>query len=216
MSRFGDHILTPQLLWKSMEGVREPMTNISWVALLLVTISIITPLVPESEPPFNTDETGNAFLYPPATVNGLPWWAFKILLLSVLPTIYLLVSVYQSPSVFPIDRKKIETEGVDPDLVELTPKEMGRRSSYDEKNVLIHRRRSTISQTMEELGMKSGQMEEVPTSQELNMVHKRLSRLILKGEFDTIEETDDDKNIIIFDVNGAESEQSVKEEVASA
>lgn len=150
LSRFGDNILTPQLLWKSMEGVNEAMTNFWFVGFILFAISMATPMTAEYEPPL----TDGVFSYAPAVFNGLPWWAFKIILMCIVPTVGLLGAIYFYPDDFPMkDEEVIEKEGIDPNLVELTPEEMGRRSMYDEQNELIHRRRSSISATMEELGI---------------------------------------------------------------
>jgi hypothetical protein len=193
MSRFGEHTLTPKLLWKSMENMYEPMANAWWSILMFLTISLATPLVPQMEPPINpSGETGSDFfLYSPATVNGLPWWAFKIILIAFVPFIFLLVAIYKSPDdTFEVDEKKIVTEGIDPALVELTPKEMGRRSSYDEQNVLAIRRRSSISQVMEEMGLRSKdfvETEEQP--KEMTRAQKRLSELVTSGHvMETIED----------------------------
>lgn len=156
MQRFGEHTLSPQLIWKSMEGVYEPMTSLSWTSMMILTISFATPMVAQLEPPFDASaESGNVFLYPPAIFNGLPWWVFKTILISSVPFFMLFVAIYKSPSEYPdtaeiiAEKKKlIELDAFnDPDLVELTPAEMGRRMSYDEPNVLVQRRRSTIFDT---------------------------------------------------------------------
>jgi len=153
MSRFGDKPLTAQLLWKSMEGVNEPLSNPWWCFLMFYTISMCTPLTPEMEPPLDVSgsENGNVFLYSPAVYNGLPWWAFKVILMNIVPTVLLLVAIYKMPGEFAIDDIKLKKEGIDPNLVEMTHEELGHRSSYDETNTLIQLRRSSISQTMDEL-----------------------------------------------------------------
>lgn len=150
-SRFGDKPLTPQLLWKSMEGTNEVITNPWFVVGMVFAITMMTPMVPGLEPPISAD---GVFAYEPSVVNGLPWWAFKIIMFCLPPTVLLLYAIYQYPNeYFTPDEKKIETEGIDPDLVELTREEMGRRTSYDEQNVLVQRRKSSIVATMEELGL---------------------------------------------------------------
>lgn len=170
LTRFGEHVLTPQLLWKSMEGVNEAMTSYWFVAYMLFSISMVTPLVAQFEPPIND----GVFAYAPSVIRGLPWWAFKIILLCIMPTIGLLVAIYFYPNEFPtIDEKVIETEGIDPDLVEMTPQEMGRRSAYDETNILIHKRRSSISATMDELGIRSVAMD--ADGQEEGGANRRMS-----------------------------------------
>jgi hypothetical protein len=166
-SRFGEKPLTPQLLWKSMEGTNEVITNPWFLVTMVFSISMMTPLVPESEPPL---EDG-IFSYPPAVINGLPWWAFKIILLALVPTVLLLYAVYDFPDEYHTpDEKEIETEGIDPDLVELTMEEMGRRTSYDETNVLVQRRKSSIIATMEELGMKQESTRRMSTPTERKLV----------------------------------------------
>lgn len=152
LSRFGDAPLTPQLVWKSMEGIAEPLANPWWVAMMLIVISMSTPLTPESEPPLSPSGT-NVFLFAPAIVNGLPWWAFKSILLCIIPTVLLLIAIFKMPDEFPVDERKIETEGIDVNVVELTREEMLKRTSYDESNTSIRHRRSSISQTMDELGI---------------------------------------------------------------
>ncbi|KAL3916705.1 MAG: hypothetical protein SGILL_005057 [Bacillariaceae sp.] len=152
LSRFGAHTLTPNLLWKSMVGRYEPMVNPSWSMFMFFSISVVTPLVAQLEPPLNPDGGEDVFLYTPAIVNGIPWWAFKIILLCVIPFATLLISVLKMPTSYHFDEKKISKKGVDPDLVPLTPEEMGRRTSYDAQNELVHRRRSSISHTMDDMG----------------------------------------------------------------
>jgi len=154
MSRFGTKTLTPKLIWKSMKGFYEPMVNPYWTVLMFVSMSLITPLTAPNQPPL--DEDGVTFLVPPSVVGGIPWWAFKILLLCMIPCALLLKAIYAIPNEFPKEKEsKIAEKGVDVDLVQLTRKEMGRRSSYDEANVLIQKRRSTISDYMVEMGIKN-------------------------------------------------------------
>ena len=82
------------------------MANVYWVLLMFFTVSLATPLAAQMEPPLNPSGSGDTFLYPPATVNGLPRWAFKIILIAAVPYIFLLVGIYKSPNVFPILIKK--------------------------------------------------------------------------------------------------------------
>ena len=222
LSRFGDHNLSPQLVWKSMEGINEPLTNPWWCFLMFFSISMVTPLTSENEPPMNPAVDGGAslasFLYPPAVYNGLPWWAFKAILLCIVPTVLLLIAIYNMPDQFPVNEKKIETEGIDPNLVEMTREELGKRTSYDEQNILIHRRRSSISQTMDELGLTKSELMEVSMrSTASTPSQRRLSALATKANstasirgFDVSapleivnEATDDDKK----ECNSHESEE---------
>jgi hypothetical protein len=76
--------LTPAfLLWELVEDIKEPMTNIWACGFLFLVACMLTPLVPENKRPF--DEQNGEFVYEPATFNGLPWWAFKIILLGIIP-----------------------------------------------------------------------------------------------------------------------------------
>jgi len=191
MGRFGDNTLSPQLIWKSMNGFYEPMTNMYWSLLMFVSISLTTPLVAPSEPPLNDDGT---FLNLPYVIHGLPWWAFKIILLSVIPTVVLLMAVYKIPNDYPIDDETtIAKKGVDVDLVQLTPQEMGRRTSYDEQNVLLYKRRSTIANTMEEMGLNK--QEETASEEAASPHQKRLSNLVYAIDLEKILDDESGENV---------------------
>jgi Na+/proline symporter len=191
MGRFGDNTLSPQLIWKSMNGFYEPMTNMYWSLLMFVTISLTTPLVAPSEPPLNDDGT---FLNLPYVIHGLPWWAFKIILLSVIPYVVLLMAVYKIPNDYPIDDETtIAKKGVDVDLVQLTPQEMGRRTSYDEQNVLLYKRRSTIANTMEEMGLNK--QEETAAEEAASPHQKRLSNLVYAIDLEKILDDESGENV---------------------
>jgi hypothetical protein len=70
LARFGEHPLSPQLIWKSMEGVNEPLANPWWALLMFFAISMLTPPVPEHQPPMDP-ATGSFYSFsPPAVVNG--------------------------------------------------------------------------------------------------------------------------------------------------
>jgi len=202
-SRFGAKTLTPKLIWKSMKGFYEPMANPYWTVLMFVSMSLITPLTTPNQPPLAED--GVTFLVPPSIVRGLPWWAFKILLLSMIPCALLLKAIYEIPDEFPKEKEsKIAEKGVDVDLVELTRKELGGRSSYDETNVLIQKRRSTISDYMVEMGIQNlGTAEDEDENakvldvddgvdvDESSLAHKRISNLVYARNLDKILEDDD-------------------------
>jgi hypothetical protein len=64
-----------------------------------------------------------------------------------------MVAIKNMPNTFTIDTDKIEKDGIDVDLVELTLREKNRRTSYDERNTLLYRHRSTISTTMEDVNI---------------------------------------------------------------
>ena len=100
--RFGKITLTPQIMWKSMEGVKEPLTDWSWILLMFISISYITPLTAEFQP--SLDESGMfSFSNLPPVVNGLPWWAFKIIMTSIVSAAILYISIYQLPNAFPVN-----------------------------------------------------------------------------------------------------------------
>ena len=98
ISRFGDHALAPENIWRSMPGVPEPLTNIWWIALFFLTITLVTPLTPENEPPLID---GGSFLYPPAVIAGMPWWFLKLLMMGAISTLILLVAIYKTPNEYP-------------------------------------------------------------------------------------------------------------------
>lgn len=153
LQRFGSHTLTPQLLWKAMDGVYEPMANPWWVAILFFSISMITPMTAENEPPINAETGTFSTDQPPATYNGIPWWVFKIMMNSIIPLGILLISIWRLPDNFPVNKKRIKVEGISPDLVELTLHEKGQRTCYDKANFSVHRRRCAIMAKMNDLGM---------------------------------------------------------------
>jgi hypothetical protein len=83
-----------------MDGVNEPSANPWWAFLMFVAISILTPTAPEHQPPLEQD-SGNFYSFvPPLTVNGIPWWAFKIVLLSIVPFVMLMIVTKNMPKEF--------------------------------------------------------------------------------------------------------------------
>lgn len=95
LAHFGDKPLTWRFLKKSLSGTYEIATNPYWVAFMLVTMSMSTPLVPEKEPPFLADGT---FAYPPVRVMGIPWFAWKTILFSIIPSAFLLIEIIRMPT----------------------------------------------------------------------------------------------------------------------
>lgn len=152
---------------------------------LVLTFSLTTPLVAENQPPL----IDGVFSSDPPTFRGLPWFAFKIILMCILPYGVMLLGLFYTPSKFPADEGKIEKEGVDPNVVELTQKELGRRVSYDEPNELAFKRRSTIRETMLDLGIESDPVlaEEEQENAALIQNRRRFSSLVL-GKIDIIPE----------------------------
>jgi hypothetical protein len=183
LARFGEHSLSPKLIWKSMEGVNEPLANPWWALLMFFAISMMTPLVPEHQPPIDP-ATGSFYSFsPPAVVNGIPWWAFEIIIKSIIPFVILMVAVKNMPNTFAIDADKIEKEGIDVDLVELTLREKNRRTSYDERNTLLYRRRSTISKTMEDVKL-AADLAKVQEDEKVRDSRRRMSALVMAKTFE--------------------------------
>jgi hypothetical protein len=185
LARFGDKPLMYRMLQKAMDGVQEPITNV-WFAIMLFTVlSFTTPLVSEMLPPIPNDLS----TYFPGSVGGIPWWAFKILMVSLVTYIMNSVMICQVPDEYPTkDEEMICKDGIDVNLVELTLPEMGRRTSYDARNELIAARRSTISKAMTDLGLcidentnsdASGGTDDAP---EISLARRRLSALVLGKE----------------------------------
>ena len=152
VERFGEKPLKPQLLKKMMVGIDEPFKNWWYATLLFLTLALTTPLVAEGEPAIAED---GSFESEPATVRGLPWWAFKMIILAIIPFLLVTITILRMPNSFPMDEKKIAKEGIEPELVEMTRKEIGFRLSYDAKNDLVARRRSAIKQEMDALGIST-------------------------------------------------------------
>ena len=95
LSQFGSERLTPPLISECMAGLYEPMTNWSWVLLILGCLSYVTPMIPGSEPPLDP-VTGTFFsMYLPVTINGLPWWVTKLILSCLMCYALLLVTLYK-------------------------------------------------------------------------------------------------------------------------
>lgn len=178
LARFGEHALSPQMIWKSMEDVNEPLSNPWWALLMFIAISMLTPLTPEHQPPLDPATSSFYSFAPPPVVNGIPWWAFKIIIGSIVPFAILMVAVANMPNTFTFDAKKIEEEGIDPDLVELTYHEKNRRTSYDERNVFVYRRRSTISKTMEDFKL-AADLVKVKEDEKLADSRRRMSALVM-------------------------------------
>lgn len=152
-ARFGERPLTPNLLWRMMEGVEEPLANPWFASLMFVTISIITPFVAPGLP-------RDLGALQDGIVNSLPWWAVRMFVFALIPTIFLLTSVYRMPNQY----TRPETESsrqdlgdpsvpkahveIDPDIMELTPEELGYRTSYDGRNELVYQRRMQLMQKL--------------------------------------------------------------------
>lgn len=98
LSQFGSERLTPPLISECMAGLYEPMTNWSWVLLILGCLSYVTPIIPGSEPPLDP-ATGTFFsMYLPVTINGLPWWVTKLIISCLMCYAVLLITLYKIPN----------------------------------------------------------------------------------------------------------------------
>eukprot|EP00934_Nitzschia_sp_Nitz4_P007977 Nitzschia sp. Nitz4//scaffold63_size106090//55387//57396//NITZ4_004393-RA/size106090-processed-gene-0.143-mRNA-1//-1//CDS//3329555984//7967//frame0 len=101
MSRFGSACLTPQMVWETMEGISEPMSNPWWCFLMFFTLSMATPWAPALEPPLSPEGSDTMFLSPPSVVNGVPWWFFKSMIITMVVTMMLFAEIWNIPDKFP-------------------------------------------------------------------------------------------------------------------
>jgi hypothetical protein len=124
LSRFGERPLSSRLIWKSMEGTRDPFTNTALLFLVFFLATIIISFTPPSMPPLDED---GAFLYMSSTVHGIPYWALWMIVLSTVTYVVLLVTIFCSPDQY-------ADAVLDPDTIELWPHEMDKRMSYDHTN----------------------------------------------------------------------------------
>lgn len=138
MTRFGDYPLTPTVIWKSMEGTWEPFTSPALVFLLLFMATITIPIGPGSVPPLDANGT---FVFLPDTIRGIPYWAFMMIMLSIVAYSVVVIMIYNLPLNF-------ANSVLDPDTIELLPKEMEKRTSYDEANISAQMRRSVIRENI--------------------------------------------------------------------
>mmetsp|Transcript_4892 Transcript_4892/g.7623 ORF Transcript_4892/g.7623 Transcript_4892/m.7623 type:complete len:600 (-) Transcript_4892:1622-3421(-) len=107
LSRFdGGHnaYLSSDFIWEAMEGIREPLVE-HWFVFLMVGITVLlTPFTEPSTPPL--DDTGN-LVWAPNLVNGIPAWAFQIVMILVPLTIFLLYCIMaMSDDLFPENQSK--------------------------------------------------------------------------------------------------------------
>lgn len=145
--RFGTpYALTPKLLNRMMESSgpknKELFKNVYYAALVILGITLSTPLTPEFMPTLIGPDTE---FY---TIRGIPWWAFKMIILIFLAFLLTVPMLYFMPSDLGADDEKLFRSGIDAEAVELEPEEKGGRMVYDEFNSAAFRRRSVIrSQT---------------------------------------------------------------------
>jgi len=136
LNRFGDVAFTSDLMWKCMDGVREPFSE-PWFGLLMLLFSLtMTPLVGGNSPPL--DENGK-LAYPPNIVNGVPAWTLNTIFFTLGITLVMFRAINTMPDDYPEPK-----EDVDPNTVSLTRAELGQRSSYDGVNASARLRRSSV------------------------------------------------------------------------
>ncbi|CAB9503729.1 Sodium/proline symporter [Seminavis robusta] len=178
-SRFGEKPLTPDLLWRMMNGVKEPMTNAWYSLLMFFAILWSTPWVLPGVPD-NIQNLGETLL------GSLPWWVVNMIATLLIPTVMMYYSIYVMPNRFPryVRRTPKRTrsgsaislnpapapspimstpdmEEPDPDVLELTPEELAHRTAYDERNDLVYKRRRQI---LEKLGIPPTEIDSIVAS----------------------------------------------------
>lgn len=173
LQRFGERPLTPQLVWKSMEGVTEAVTNMWFTTFMLFLISFSTPFVTEMTPALNDSGLLSSA---PAVFRGIPVWAFKIIMVSVVASLALFVAVLRMPNEFPDNDDESRLQGLDVDTLELTKEEMGLRQSYDARNNSILQRRQSVRKSLQELGINQTEQKSSTTLPQDS--RRRLSELI--------------------------------------
>ena len=186
-ARFGERPLTPKLLWKMMDGNNEPLANPWYGFLMFVTISMVTPFVAPNLPTDTADLDD-------VVVHGLPWWVVKMFAFAALPTIILLVVFIRMPNQYSRPEWKgdkdstmrgmTSTEATDPDLLEMTPEELGHRTSYDDRNELVYRRRMEI---LQKLGVSPAEIDNIVKSK---LRAKRVGATDKPRETDALNEPD--------------------------
>lgn len=124
---------------------------------------------------------------------------------SFVPFVIIAFTVNNMPNAFPLNEDKIGNEGIDPDLVELTLREKGKRTSYDNANVLIQSRRNTISQIMLEIGMSVTDVETGP-SVDVSKSRRRLSALVKAADAETFTLRNEEAGEEVRDDNSANGE----------
>mmetsp|Transcript_6592 Transcript_6592/g.18409 ORF Transcript_6592/g.18409 Transcript_6592/m.18409 type:complete len:644 (+) Transcript_6592:3-1934(+) len=138
LKRFGDVAFTSDLMWKCMEGLREPFCE-PWFGLLMFLFSLtMTPLVGGKSPPLNED---GMLAYPPNVFNGIPAWTLNTIFFTLFMTGVMFWAINVMPDDYPEPK---EDEDVDPNTVSLTRAELGQRSSYDGINASARLRRSSV------------------------------------------------------------------------
>ena len=139
-----------------------------------MAVSIVTPLVASGQPVLTAQDE-----FDPPTYRGLPWWFFKQILFCIVPYVMICSVLWDMPKEYPFDEKEIDKEGVEPETLEMTPKELNFRQSFDAPNDSILHRRSIVSMKMQELGIRSSLQKDEETAIPKDL---RLSSVILKEQ----------------------------------
>ena len=184
--RFVQYHIVTYFLCRSPSLLSLLAFRVAWYNLFfLVAVSIVTPLVASGQPVLTSQDE-----FDPPTYRGVPWWFFKQMLLCIIPYAMICSVLWDMPQEYPFDEKDIDKEGVEPETLEMTPKELNFRRSFDAPNESILHRRSIVSMKMQELGIRSSLQKDEETAIPKD---KRLSTIILKEQIQAmgIEESED-------------------------
>ena len=95
VGKFGALPLTPNLIRGYMYGIREPATE-PWFSLLALCLSVIcTPITETDTPPLGDD---GQLLWAPNVINGIPSWAFRIILALIVTTLVSFYAIWVIPN----------------------------------------------------------------------------------------------------------------------
>lgn len=94
-TRFGDVPLDPSLMWKMMEGVKEPFLDSYLIPLILLLLVTMLPLSGNGYPALN--DQGQLTSYP-NLVAGMPDWAFAYIIIVGVLTLVVLYYISKIPN----------------------------------------------------------------------------------------------------------------------
>ena len=109
----------------------------------------------------------------------MPWWFFKQVLLCIVPYVMVAKVLWDMPNTYPFDEKEIDKDGIEPETLAMTTKELNFRQSFDAPNESILHRRSVVSMKMQELGIHLPLEKDEETAIPTDL---RLSSVILKEQ----------------------------------
>lgn len=207
--RFGMNALSPRLLDKMMVGMEEPIKNYQYVLLMILVATMTVPLTAESQPVL---ENG-VWVSLPATIRGLPWWAFKAIIISFVSTILVVPIIVSIPEDYPFDKDAVLRSGIDADIVELEPEEKGGRGGYDEPNEALGKRRELIRAHTVRIQLAKKEANEIAEEKRLN----NESTTDARGRLGSLVKQPTRRVVPVFgeskwNLNENESERSVEEE----